>query len=105
MLLIYIFVVYSAVISAAMTTTLRQMARAWIYCAVAAVIGVVVYAILAPFAYAERGYFAFGGELMAAVAVAGVIAPLMIRRDRKICAWFRHRARHAADEKSINRHN
>lgn len=104
MLLIYIFTVYSAVISAVMTTSLRQMARAWIYCAVAFIIGLAVYALLAPWAYMERGYFAFGGELLAAVAVAGVIAPLIIKRDRKICSWVR-RTSNRADKKSIRRYN
>ena len=104
MLLIYIFAVYAAVISAAMTTTLRQMARAWIYCAVAFIIGLAVYALLAPWAYMERGYFDFGGELLAAVAVAGVVVPLIIRRDRKICAWVR-RASNRSGNKSASRYN
>ena len=104
MILIYIFVVYAAIISAWMTTTLRQMARAWIYCAVAFIIGLVVYALLAPFAFMERGYFAFGGELMAAVAVAGVIAPLIIKRDRKICSWVR-RASNRTDKELSGRYN
>ena len=104
MLLIWAFTIYSAVISAVMTTSLRQMARAWIYCAVAAVIGAAVYAILAPFAFMERGYFAFGGELMAAVAVAGVLAPLIIRCDQKICSWIR-RASNRADKKEVSRYN
>ena len=80
---------YYAVVSAYMTKTLRQMARAWIYCAAAFIIGLAVYALLAPWAYMERGYFDFGGELLAAAAVAGVVAPLIIRRDRKVCSWFR----------------
>ena len=104
MILLFVLLLYYAVISAYMTKSLRQMARAWIYCAVAFIIGLAVYAMLAPWAYMERGYFAFGGELLVAVAVAGVIAPLIIRRDRKICAWVR-RASNRADKGSASRYN
>ena len=103
-MILLVLLLYYAVISAYMTKTLRQMARAWIYCAVAFIAGLAVYALLAPWAYMERGYFDFGGELLAAAAVAGVVAPLIIRRDRKICAWVR-RASNRTDKKSVSRYN
>lgn len=103
-MMLFALLLYYAVISAYMTKSLRQMARAWIYCAVAFIAGLAVYALLAPWAYMERGYFAFGGELLAAVAVAGVVAPLIISRDRKICSWVR-RASNRSGNKSASRYN
>ena len=88
---ISLLVLWYAVVVAHMARTLKQFARAWIYCAVATVLGLIVYAVLAPLAYLERGYFAFGGEALVAIAVAAIAAPLLIVRDAKICAWIKKR--------------
>ena len=58
--------------------------RRFINLILAAGCGVGTYLLLAPLAYAERGYQAYGGEVMAALAVAVIIALVgRWHRDRR----------------------
>ena len=66
-------------------------------------LGLLVYFILAPLAYMERGYFAIGGEGLLAFIIAWFTGPMLIWKRDEIIARHRKLSRRARDRKSIER--
>ena len=67
------------------------------------ILGLIVYFILAPLAYQERGYFAIGGEGLLAFIVAWFTGPMLIWKREAIIARHRKMSRRARDKKCIER--
>lgn len=66
-------------------------------------LGIITYTILAPVAYAERGYFAVGGEGLLAYMIALFVGTALIAERARIFAWCRKAARRAMDNRRLRR--
>ena len=66
-------------------------------------LGIITYTILAPAAYAERGYFAIGGEGLLAYMIALFISTALIVERARLFAWCRKSARRARDSRRLRR--
>lgn len=67
------------------------------------VLGALTYALLAPGAYAERGYFAVGGEGLLALIAVSFTGPMLIWKREEIIALHKKLLQRAIDKKCIER--
>ncbi len=73
--------------------TVDELLRNVLYVLIGILLGWIVYSLLAPLAYAERGYFAIGGEGLLGYMIAWFVGPMLIWSRDEIIARLRRKMR------------
>ena len=83
--------------------TLDKLLRNVLYNLIGIALGLMIYSILAPFAYQERGYFAIGGEGLWGYMIAWFVGPVLIWNHDTIAHWFKKTSQSARDSRRLRR--